>query len=165
MYQSFQFLNIQWGSEYSKHLNTRLVWYSNGKFVSGCQTVPYSNGGRKTELKKPVTIPKHGITVRAQIVNIWILIIFSNSSLFISLYQCTGHLNSRRVFKWWFEYWSVYCICLVSIWWWEYWTKNNWLRLPPKPKKPSWRLLEETLSGSYHYLDPTNKILIQPLTI
>ena len=70
MYQSFQFLNIQWGSEYSKHLNTGLVWYSNGKFVSGCQTVPYSNGGRKTELKKPVTIPKHGITVRAQIVNI-----------------------------------------------------------------------------------------------
>ena len=39
---------------YSNHLNTGLVWYSNGRFVSGCQMVRYSNGGQKTGLKKPV---------------------------------------------------------------------------------------------------------------
>ena len=37
---------------YSNHLNTGLVWYSNGRFVSGCQMVRYSNGGLKTGLKK-----------------------------------------------------------------------------------------------------------------
>ena len=37
---------------YSYHLNTGLVWYSNGRFVSGCQMVRYSNGGLKTGLKK-----------------------------------------------------------------------------------------------------------------
>ena len=37
---------------YSDHLNTRLVWYLNGRFVSGCQMVWYSNGGLKTGLKK-----------------------------------------------------------------------------------------------------------------
>ena len=33
---------------------TGLVWYSNGRFVSGCQNVRYLNGGLKTGLKKPV---------------------------------------------------------------------------------------------------------------
>ena len=45
--------------EYSNHLNTGLVWYSNGRFaVSGCQMVWYSNVGLKTGLKKPVYGPK-----------------------------------------------------------------------------------------------------------
>ena len=34
--------------KYSNHLNTGLVWYSNGRFVSGFQIVWYSNGGLKT---------------------------------------------------------------------------------------------------------------------
>ena len=40
--------------EYQIHPNTvtRLVWYSNGKIVSGCQMIQYSNGGPKTGLKK-----------------------------------------------------------------------------------------------------------------
>ena len=42
----------------SNHLNTRLVWYSNGRFVSGCQIFRYSNGGLKTRLKNPVYGPK-----------------------------------------------------------------------------------------------------------
>ena len=37
---------------YRNHLKTGLVWYSNGRFVSGCQMVRYSNGGLKTGLKK-----------------------------------------------------------------------------------------------------------------
>ena len=37
---------------YSNHLNSGLVWYSNGRCVSGCQMVWYSNGGLKTGLKK-----------------------------------------------------------------------------------------------------------------
>ena len=37
---------------YSNHLNNGLVWYSNGRFVSGCQMVRYSSGGLKTGLKK-----------------------------------------------------------------------------------------------------------------
>ena len=40
--------------KYSNHLNTWLVWYSNGRFVLGCQIIRYSNGG----LKKPVYGPK-----------------------------------------------------------------------------------------------------------
>ena len=43
---------------YSNHLKTGLVWYSNGRFVSGCQMVQYLNGGLKTMLKKPVYGPK-----------------------------------------------------------------------------------------------------------
>ena len=43
---------------HSNHLNTGLVWYLNGRFVSGCQMVRYSNGGLKTRLKKPVYGPK-----------------------------------------------------------------------------------------------------------
>ena len=39
-------------SEKRIHLNTELVWYSNGRFVSGCQMVRYSNGGLKTGLQK-----------------------------------------------------------------------------------------------------------------
>ena len=37
--------------DYTNHLNTGLVWYSNG-IVSGCQKVQYSNGGLKTGLEK-----------------------------------------------------------------------------------------------------------------
>ena len=44
--------------EYSNHLNTRLVWYSNGRFVSGRQMVRNSNGGLKTGQKKLVYGPK-----------------------------------------------------------------------------------------------------------
>ena len=33
--------------KYSNHLNTGLVWYLNGRFVSGCQIVRLSNGGLK----------------------------------------------------------------------------------------------------------------------
>ena len=42
-------LNHFW---YCSHLNTGPVWYLNGRFVSGCQMVQYSNGGLKTGLKK-----------------------------------------------------------------------------------------------------------------
>ena len=41
----------------SNHLKTRLVWYSNSKFASGCQVVWYLNDGLKTGLKKPVNGP------------------------------------------------------------------------------------------------------------
>ena len=37
-------------------------------------------------------------------------------------------------------------------------TNNNWLRFPPKPK-------EAKLYGRRLFLDPSNKILIQPFTI
>ena len=37
---------------YSNHLNIRLVWYSDGRFVSGCQVVWYLKGGLKSGLKK-----------------------------------------------------------------------------------------------------------------
>ena len=43
---------------YHSNLNTRLVRHLNGRFVSGCQRVQYSNGGLKTGLKKPVYGPK-----------------------------------------------------------------------------------------------------------
>ena len=36
---------------YSNHLNTGLVWFSNDRFVSGCQMMRYLNGGLKTILK------------------------------------------------------------------------------------------------------------------
>ena len=45
-------------SKYSNHLNIGLFWYLNGRFVSGCQMVWYSNGGLKTGQKKPVYDPK-----------------------------------------------------------------------------------------------------------
>ena len=41
-------------SEYRNHLSTRLVWYSNGRFVSSCYMVQYSNGGLKTGPKMSV---------------------------------------------------------------------------------------------------------------
>ena len=44
---------------YINHLNTRLVWYWNGRFLSGCQMAWYSNGGLKIGLKKPVYGPKY----------------------------------------------------------------------------------------------------------
>ena len=43
---------------YTNHLNTGLGWYWNGRFVSGCEMVQYSNDGLKTGLKKPVYGPK-----------------------------------------------------------------------------------------------------------
>ena len=47
--------------KYNKHLNTGLVWYSNGRFVSGCQTVRYSNVGLKNGQKKPdIEVPTLG---------------------------------------------------------------------------------------------------------
>ena len=41
------FLILNCESQYSNHLNTGLVWYWNGRFVSGCQMVWYLNGGLK----------------------------------------------------------------------------------------------------------------------
>ena len=62
---SFRLIKIVNGSSdqslkfwYSNHLNTGLVWYSNGRFVNSCQMVWYSNGNLKTGLKKPVYGPK-----------------------------------------------------------------------------------------------------------
>ena len=40
----------------SNHLNAELLWYSNGRLVSSCQMVPYSNDGLKTQLKKTVMV-------------------------------------------------------------------------------------------------------------
>ena len=34
---------------YSNHLNTGLVWYSNGRFVSSCQMVQYLNDDLKKD--------------------------------------------------------------------------------------------------------------------
>ena len=47
--------------KYSNHLNTGLVWYLNGRFVSGGQMVRYSNGGLKIGIKKPVWFKMSGI--------------------------------------------------------------------------------------------------------
>ena len=44
--------SISYSIVYSNHLNTGVVWYSNGRFVLGCQMVWYSNGCLKTRLKK-----------------------------------------------------------------------------------------------------------------
>ena len=44
--------------EYGNHLNIGLGWYSNGRFLSGCQMIEYFNSGLKTGLKKPVNGPK-----------------------------------------------------------------------------------------------------------
>ena len=44
--------------EYRNNLKSGLVRYTNGRFVSSCQTVRYPNGGLKTGLKKPVYGPK-----------------------------------------------------------------------------------------------------------
>ena len=38
--------------------NTVTICYLDGRFVSGCQMVRYSNGSLKTGLKKPVCDPK-----------------------------------------------------------------------------------------------------------
>ena len=46
------FVWISFGSKYSNRLNTELVRYSFGRFVSNCQMVRYSNCGLKTRLKK-----------------------------------------------------------------------------------------------------------------
>ena len=43
---------------HSNHLNIPLVWFYNGRLVSGCQMVWYSNSDLKTRLKKPVFDPK-----------------------------------------------------------------------------------------------------------
>ena len=43
---------MQEKGQYSNHLNTGLVWYSNSRFVSGCQMVWNLNGGLKTGLIK-----------------------------------------------------------------------------------------------------------------
>ena len=45
-------------NEYINYLNTGLVWYSNGRFVSDCQMVRHLNGGLKTGLKKACLWPK-----------------------------------------------------------------------------------------------------------
>ena len=50
--QSRKTRNRQFITYYSNHLNTWQVWYLNGRIVSGCQIVQYSNGGLKTGLKK-----------------------------------------------------------------------------------------------------------------
>ena len=60
----------QWNKIYCNHLNTRLVCYLNGRFVSGCRMVRYSNGGLKTGLKSLFMVqnvqylngrPSHGL--------------------------------------------------------------------------------------------------------
>ena len=38
------FFNLNRLMACSNHMNTGLVWYSNGRFVSSCQVVQYSNG-------------------------------------------------------------------------------------------------------------------------
>ena len=53
--QSIAFTNFQGQSQkalYTNYLNTGLVWYLIGRFVSGCQKVQDLNGGLKTGLKK-----------------------------------------------------------------------------------------------------------------
>ena len=52
-------LSEQIATLYSNDLKTGLEWYSNGRFVFGCQMVGYANGGMKTGLKKPVYGPKY----------------------------------------------------------------------------------------------------------
>ena len=50
LFTSFTFCIVT-GSCLSVMINLR-YWYSNGRFVSGCQMVRYSDGGLKTGLKK-----------------------------------------------------------------------------------------------------------------
>ena len=59
--------------EYSNHLNTGLVWYTNGRIVSSCQMVWYSNGGLKTGLKNPVYGPKCPVFKWSRDFTIWLL--------------------------------------------------------------------------------------------
>ena len=61
---------------YSNHLNTGVVWYSNGRFVPDCQMVWYSNGCLKTGLKKPIYCPKCPVikwSIKSHDFTIWIL--------------------------------------------------------------------------------------------
>ena len=71
---------------YSDHLNTELVWYSNDRFVSGCQMVRYLNGGLKTGLKKACLWSKMSYIQMVSLVT-WLY-----------------HLNTRKpyclVFRW-----------------------------------------------------------------
>ena len=47
-------MSVLHNTQYNNHMNTGLVWYSNERFVSGCQMVWYLDGGLKTRLKKLV---------------------------------------------------------------------------------------------------------------
>ena len=81
-------------SKYSNHLNTGLVRYLNGRFVSGCQMVRYTNGGLKTGLKKAcLWFKMSGIWMVCQVM--W-------------LYHLnTGHPYSL-VFRWIIQYSGVW---------------------------------------------------------
>ena len=77
--------------EFSKHLNTRLVKYSNGRFVFGCQMVQYSDGVLKTGLKTPVNGQK--------------CLVFECSTKSCDYYLNTGHpycsvFRFNPVFRW-----------------------------------------------------------------
>ena len=76
----------------SNHLNTGLVWYSNGRFVSVDQMVHFSNSGLKTGLKKACLRSKmSGIWNRTPIlsgvqvfgIQMVTVLLFSNLSLFL----------------------------------------------------------------------------------
>ena len=80
---------------YSNHLNTGLVWYSNGRSVLGCKMVWYSNGGMKTVLKKACLWSKmSGIQNVRQVM--W-------------LYQLNTRYPYCLVFRW-IQYSDGYCI-------------------------------------------------------
>ena len=98
------FIHVKWKTHsyntflhvlmYSNHLNIGLVWYSNGRFVSGSQMVRYSNVGLKTRLKKPVYGPK------------------CSGSQMVCQVTWLYHLNTRHpyclVFMSWVFRWSLY---------------------------------------------------------
>ena len=68
---SDQYLNTGPPFEYSNHLNTALVWYWNGRFVSRCQMVFW-----KPDFKKPIYGPKCPVfewSAKSHDFTIWIL--------------------------------------------------------------------------------------------
>ena len=63
-------------NNYSNHLNTRLLWYSNGRFVSGCQMVRIQMVVWKPDWKKPVNSPTYPLELnnkQAQLSKEWIM--------------------------------------------------------------------------------------------
>ena len=71
---------------HSNHPNKKLVWYSNGRFVSGCQMVVCFNGGLKTGLKKACLWSKmYGIQMVRQFTRLYHLI---TGHLYCPVFRC-----------------------------------------------------------------------------
>ena len=123
-------------NKFSNHLNARLVLHSNGRFVFGCQMVPYWNGGLKTGLLKACLWSKmsgiglvgHHMPLPFEYRTPIPFGIPMNSafrcSVFRWLLYYSNHLNTRQV-----SYWNApskhvqLSNGLVFKWWSPNWTK------------------------------------------